>query len=275
MIRSSWPPTSLAPADLEQDLVRRDAEPLGRPLGVQEERRVDAGVAEDERRRGRSTRLAVHAPARRRPRRRPSARSTSIAGLMPSRSKTAASTSVGVLPAPAPSAARASRRSRSRRPRSAASELATPSAEVLVAVEADLRVGAELVAQRRDPRRARRRGSARRPSRRRRRTGAGVGHDPRLLGQLLRLDHVGHHQEADGLEAELAGQREVLARRCRPRCSGWRCGRPRRRARAPAAGRRSCRCPGSSSDGDRARARRLHGGRAISSQLVGRARSRS
>ena len=41
---------------------------------------------------------------------------------------------------------------------------------------------------------------------------AGVGHDARLRGQLLRRNGVRHHQEADGLQAELAGQPEVLDR---------------------------------------------------------------
>ena len=40
---------------------------------------------------------------------------------------------------------------------------------------------------------------------------------PDLLGR----DHVGHHQEADGVEAELARQRRCAARRRRPRCSAW------------------------------------------------------
>ena len=39
---------------------------------------------------------------------------------------------------------------------------------------------------------------------------AGIGHDPGLLGELLRRDGVRHHQEPDRLEAELAGQPEVL-----------------------------------------------------------------
>ena len=41
---------------------------------------------------------------------------------------------------------------------------------------------------------------------------AGVGHDPRLRGEHLGRLGVGHHQEADGLEADLAGQTEVLDR---------------------------------------------------------------
>ena len=41
---------------------------------------------------------------------------------------------------------------------------------------------------------------------------AGVGHDPGLLGEHLGRLGVGHHQEADGLQAELAGQAEVLDR---------------------------------------------------------------
>ena len=39
---------------------------------------------------------------------------------------------------------------------------------------------------------------------------AGVGHDPGLAGERVGRDRVGHHQEADRLEPELAGQREVL-----------------------------------------------------------------
>ena len=39
-----------------------------------------------------------------------------------------------------------------------------------------------------------------------------VGHDPGLRGQLLRRDRVAHHQEPDGLQAQLAGQAEVLDR---------------------------------------------------------------
>ncbi len=41
---------------------------------------------------------------------------------------------------------------------------------------------------------------------------AGVGHDAGLGRQLLRRDGVAHHQEADGLQPELAGQPEVLDR---------------------------------------------------------------
>ena len=41
---------------------------------------------------------------------------------------------------------------------------------------------------------------------------AGVGHDAGLGGQLLRRNRVAHHQEADGLQTELAGQPEVLDR---------------------------------------------------------------
>lgn len=38
----------------------------------------------------------------------------------------------------------------------------------------------------------------------------GVGHDAGLLGELFRRDGVAHHQEADGLQPEFAGQAEVL-----------------------------------------------------------------
>ena len=41
---------------------------------------------------------------------------------------------------------------------------------------------------------------------------SGVGHDAGLRGQLLRRDGVGHHQEPDGFQAQLAGQPEVLDR---------------------------------------------------------------
>ena len=40
----------------------------------------------------------------------------------------------------------------------------------------------------------------------------GIGHDPGLGGQLLRGDGVAHHQEADGLQAEFAGEPEMLDR---------------------------------------------------------------
>ena len=39
---------------------------------------------------------------------------------------------------------------------------------------------------------------------------AGVGHDPALHRQRVRVAGVRHHQEADGLEAQLAGEAEVL-----------------------------------------------------------------
>ena len=39
---------------------------------------------------------------------------------------------------------------------------------------------------------------------------SGVGHDAGLGSQLLRRDGVAHHQEPDSLQAELAGQTEVL-----------------------------------------------------------------
>ncbi len=42
---------------------------------------------------------------------------------------------------------------------------------------------------------------------------AGVDHDARLLGQHLGRLGVAHHQEADGLQPELAGEAEVLPRR--------------------------------------------------------------
>lgn len=41
---------------------------------------------------------------------------------------------------------------------------------------------------------------------------AGVGHDAGLGGQFLRRNRVGHHQEPDGFQAQLAGQPEMLDR---------------------------------------------------------------
>ena len=41
---------------------------------------------------------------------------------------------------------------------------------------------------------------------------AGVGHDARLAGQVVGRRHVGHHQEPHGLQADLAGEAEVLDR---------------------------------------------------------------
>ncbi len=41
---------------------------------------------------------------------------------------------------------------------------------------------------------------------------AGVDHDPRLLRERVRRLRVGHHQEADRLEPQLAGDPEVLDR---------------------------------------------------------------
>jgi hypothetical protein len=41
---------------------------------------------------------------------------------------------------------------------------------------------------------------------------AGVGHDAGLGGEFLRRNGVAHHQEPDGLQAQLAGQPEVLDR---------------------------------------------------------------
>jgi hypothetical protein len=114
---------------------------------------------------------------------------TSTPVLMPSRSNVAASTSVGALPAPAPSAHSAPSTWRAP-PCTASTLLATPERQVLVPVEADLRLGADLRHQRLDP-------------------GLGVGqdqragrvddvdalrarvhHDPGLPGQLGRADPV-------------------------------------------------------------------------------------
>ena len=91
----------LAPAQLDQDVARRHAVALAGALGEEQERRVHAGVAEDER-------VAVDAH-RRGP---SSARTRSSATSMslyrstpcraPMRSSTATNTSSGVLPAPAP-----------------------------------------------------------------------------------------------------------------------------------------------------------------------------
>jgi hypothetical protein len=85
-----------------------------------------------------------------------------------------------------------------------------PEPEVLVAVEADLRVVPELGAQRGDPvahllehERARGVDDVHAPA-------AGVGHDPRLLRQRLGRRGVRHHEEADGLEPEVAREAEVL-----------------------------------------------------------------
>ena len=41
--------------------------------------------------------------------------------------------------------------------------------------------------------------------------GAGVDHDPGLLGEHLRRSAVAEHEEADRLHAQLAGGLEVLA----------------------------------------------------------------
>ena len=79
-----------------------------------------------------------------------------------------------------------------------------------MAVETDLGVGAELVDQRRhslahlieDERPGRVDHVDALTSR--------VGHDAGLRGESLRRLAVGHHQEADSLEPELAGDAEVL-----------------------------------------------------------------
>ena len=85
-------------------------------------------------------------------------------------------------------------------------------AEVLVAVEADVGHVADLGDERGDPvgglLHDQRAGGVDDVDA----LAAGVDHDPRLLGQHLGRLGVAHHQEADGLQAELAGQPEVLDR---------------------------------------------------------------
>ena len=87
-----------------------------------------------------------------------------------------------------------------------------PQAEILMAVEAHLRIVAKFGNQRRDPigNISEHQGACRindvdalTP---------GVSHDAGLLGEFLRGDRVAHHQEPDRLESEFAGQPEVLDR---------------------------------------------------------------
>ena len=100
-IMSSWPPTVLLPAELDQDVARRHAVLGAGALGEQQERRVHAGVAEDQRVAIDADRLVHH-------------RHDDVLGdvhqleddrrrsATPMRSSTATNTSSGVLPAPAP-----------------------------------------------------------------------------------------------------------------------------------------------------------------------------
>ena len=152
--------------------------------------------------------------------------------LTPILSNTPMSASTGALPAPAPNRRHAAVDLLGARPHGL-DRVGHAEPEVLVAVEADLGVVAEFGDQRGHPV-----GDALEHQR----AGgvddvdalaAGVGHDAGLLGQLLRRNGVAHHQEADGLQAQLAGQPEVLDATRRPRCSGWRSGRSSRRCPAP------------------------------------------
>ena len=74
---------------------------------------------------------------------------------------------------------------------------------------------------------------------------AGVGHDPRLAGEHLGRLGVGHHQEADRLQPDLAWPGRSAGWRCRPRCSAWPPGRSRRRGRVTALMSSSVPRPGS------------------------------
>src|ERR1700735_1025115 len=119
--------------------------------------------------------------------------------LIPSRSVTAANASTGVLPAPAPNR-RVGTAICLAPARGARTRVGDAEAEVLVPVNPDLRVVADLGHQRgdpvADPVHDQRAGRVHHVDA----LGAGVGHDPRLLGEYLRRLAVRHHQEADRLQ---------------------------------------------------------------------------
>ena len=131
--------------------------------------------------------------------------------LTPILSNTPISASTGALPAPAPKRRHAAVDLLGAGP-DGLHRVGDAQAEVLVAVEADLGVVAELGDQRRDP--------VGHPLEHQRAgrvddvdaLAPGVGHDAGLRGQLLRRNGVGHHQKPDRLQAQLAGQAEVLDR---------------------------------------------------------------
>ena len=134
---------------------------------------------------------------------------TSMPVSMPDRSQTAANTSVArVAGAGAETAGAAVDHGRAGV--DGGERVGDRQRQVLVAVEGDLDVGGQGRAQRRDAGGdavgQQRPGGVGHVDD----LGAGVGHDPRLLGQRLRLDHVRHHQEADRRHAQLAGETEVL-----------------------------------------------------------------
>jgi hypothetical protein len=117
-------------------------------------------------------------------------------------------TSIGVLPAPAHAAAGAVDAARAGR--DGGQRIGDAHRQVVVAVEADLGFRLELLAQQRDAR-----GDVVRQH-----VSGGVGdveavgavafHEFGLLEDFFRLDHVRHHQEADGVQPHLAAEHDVL-----------------------------------------------------------------
>ena len=196
-------------ADLPQDLVRGHPVPIGRPLGVQQERVVDAEPALHDRRPvgdrqpldhrlehllGRGQHGVGVDPGRHVHRLEHGGQDLGrrVAGAGAQRAQRAVDLPGAVL-------VRDDRVGHAQR-------------QVLVAVEADLRVVAQFGDQRLHPvpdavrqQRAGRVDDVHALA-------AGVGHDPRLLGQLVRPDPVREHQEADGFHAQLAGGGEMLDR---------------------------------------------------------------
>ena len=171
----------------------------------------------------------------------------SIPVAIPSRSKTAARTSVGALPG-AGAEAHGSQPSIWRAPaRSARTELATPRTRLLWPWKptcASAPTSATSAATR-----------SRASSEDQRAGGvddvgalaAGVDHDPRLRGQLLRARHVAEHQKADRLQAELARGGEVLDRDVGLGAVGGDPHDVAPRLGGALAGRRRCPTPGTSS----------------------------
>ncbi len=187
---------------------------------------------------------------------------------IPSFSSTAASASVGVLPAPAPMrrvdastccGARLDRRQR----------VGDATGEVLVAVEADLDV-ADGAAHGSDPHgrlgRDERAGRVDHVDAQR----ARVGHDPRLLGQDRRRAGSATSSGSRRSRGRARGRPADAGRRRRPPCSGWRCARSRRRGPRPPGDRRPCRSRAAAAPRS-VRARAVATAAEISSRL-GRAR---
>ena len=209
MIWSSWPPTSRRSPQRSRISAAGDAVALGRAVGVAEEARVHAGVAHDQAHAVERA-LAVHDGPH------------DLFGDVEDHERVDARADPEPVEHGRQRFGRGVARARAERPgaavdldRSGADRkdgVGHPEREVLVPVEPDLRVVAELGDERRhavaDLVEDQRAGGVDDVDA----LASGVGHHARLRREELRRLRVAHHQEADRLEAELPRDGEVLAR---------------------------------------------------------------